>query len=50
MKRYTDAELKDLTLRQLLDAYADARVRKLADEMERLNREIDKRRAKGEMP
>jgi hypothetical protein len=42
--------LDRMTLRELLDAYADARLDRRADDMERLNREIDVRRTRGECP
>ncbi len=40
--------LSQLTLRQLLDAYADARLARRDDEMKRLDAEIAIRQARGE--
>jgi hypothetical protein len=50
MASETLGALEQMTLRQLLDAYVHARLERRTEEMERLNREIDKRRARGEMP
>ena len=48
MAKTAEVSLAQLTLRELLDAYASARLDRRTDEMERINREIDRRRARGE--
>lgn len=42
--------LDKLTLRQLLDAYVDARLEGRHADMDRLQREINTRQARGEQP
>jgi hypothetical protein len=48
MAKTAEVPLEQMTLRQLLDAYATARLERRTAEMERLGREIDVRRCRGE--
>jgi hypothetical protein len=44
------ADLKEMTLRQLLDAFVDARLEKREADMRTLREEIQRRQARGENP